>query len=261
MNAETTERFMGDGFIKLAHAVPDGVIEACVSLLWREIGLDPTDPSGWTEPVRWVGGMSQQPFVDAIKAPLLLEACDALAGLGRWSLRTSMGSFPLRFPHHNEPDGLGWHIEGSYMPAGSDTYWSNFRSKDRALVALVLFTDVDEGDDPTRIRLGSHLDVPAVLLPYEEEGVSIFECAADIAAASAHRTVVHATGRAGDVFVCHPFVVHAAQANHGTRPRFLGQPAIPAGQPYDWDRPETECSPVELTIRQGLHRCRDRSLP
>ena len=28
------------------------------------------------------------------------------------------------------------------------------------------------------------------------------------------RTVVHATGRAGDVFLCHPFIVHTATWPH-----------------------------------------------
>jgi hypothetical protein len=46
--------------------------------------------------------------------------------------------------------------------------------------------------------------------------------------------------------------VHAAQANHGTQPRFIGQPAIPANYPYRIDRPRAELSPVEAIIRQGL---------
>jgi Phytanoyl-CoA dioxygenase (PhyH) len=246
------ERFMADGFVKLAGAVPTDTIEACTQLLWQQIGLSPTEPAGWTEPVRWVGGMTQRPFVDAMSAPALVEACDALAGPGRWLPRASMGSFPLRFPHHRDPEGLGWHIEGSYQPPGAETYWANVWSKDRALLALVLFTDVSDEDGPTRIRLGSHRDVPAVLLPYGRAGVAILDCATSVVAASARRPVVHATGQAGDVFLCHPFLVHAAQANHGTRPRFIGQPSVPAGRPYDWTQPAADCSPVELSIKQAL---------
>jgi hypothetical protein len=254
MNGDTIERFMSDGFVKLPGAVAPDVIEACVALLWTEIGLDPEDQGGWNDPIRWVGGMNQQPFVDAMNAPALVDACEALAGPRRWSARTSMGSFPLRFPSDVDPGGLGWHIEGSYMPTGSETYWANVRSRDRALLALVLFTDVVDDDGPTRIRVGSHLDIPSVLLPYGEEGISISDCAADVETASTARSVVHAVGRAGDVFVCHPFVVHAAQANHGPNPRFLGQPAITAGDPYNWDRPDSECSPVEVTIKHALNQ-------
>jgi hypothetical protein len=41
-----------------------------------------------------------------------------------------------------------------------------------------------------------------------------------------HDTVL-ATGRAGDVFLCHPFLVHAASWPHrGDQPRFFAQPCI-----------------------------------
>jgi Phytanoyl-CoA dioxygenase (PhyH) len=252
MKDELIEEFLTDGFIKLPGAVPTDVVDACASLLWDEIGLSPKDPTGWTEPFVSVGGMGQPPFVQAVNSLVLLDACESLAGPGRWMPRASMGSFPLRFPHDREPDGLGWHIEGSYLPEGADVWWVNVRSRDRALLTLFLFTDVDENDGPTRIRVGSHLDVPKVLAPYGETGVSFLACAREVVAASADRPVAYATGAAGDVFVCHPFLVHAAQANHGTRPRFIGQPSVMALNPYRLDLPEEESSPVELTIKRGL---------
>ena len=244
--------FIRDGFVKLAGAVPRPVIDDCVDLLWAAIGVDRRDPATWTEPVYWVGGMSQPSFVQAMNSIVLLEACDELAGPGRWKPRNSMGSFPLRFPNRREPTGLGWHVEGSYMPEGSDTYWTNVRSRDRALLALYLFTDVEAEDGPTRIRVGSHLAVPAVLHPYGEEGAPGPEFAPQLVAATDKCPEAYATGRAGDVYLCHPFLVHAAQANHGTRPRFIGQPSIPANYPYRIDRPWPELTPVEVTIRQGL---------
>jgi hypothetical protein len=38
-----------------------------------------------------------------------------------------------------------------------------------------------------------------------------------------------ATGRAGDVYLCHPFLVHAAQRHRARRhgPRFVAQPPVP----------------------------------
>lgn len=162
------------------------------------------------------------------------------------------GSFPLRFPHGEEPADAGWHIEGSYLPEGRKTYHANVFSKDRALLLLFLFTDVHDADAPTRIRVGSHLDVPRILAPYGEDGVSIFRAAQQIDAANAHRPLALATGSAGDVFVCHPFLVHAAQPHHGTRPRFLAQPPIAPDVPLDPFGPLAALSPVELAIRRGL---------
>jgi hypothetical protein len=251
----SADGFVRDGFVKLVGAVPADVAAECAELLWQEIGMDPTDPAAWTEPVVWVGQMAQPAFVQAMNVLPLLEVCERLAGPGRWMPRGSMGSFPLRFPNAREPEGLGWHVEGSYLPDGESTYWANFRSRDRALLALFLFTDIDEADGPTRIRVGSHHAVPAVLAPYGEKGTAITTCAGELVAATQDCEIAYATGRAGDIYLCHPFLVHAAQAHSGGRPRFLGQPAILANRPYRLDLPDDECSPVELTIKRGL---RDR---
>ncbi|MER7183605.1 phytanoyl-CoA dioxygenase, partial [Streptomyces hyaluromycini] len=68
------------------------------------------------------------------------------------------------------------------------------------------------------------------------------------------RPVAFATGRPGDVYLCHPFLVHAAQPNHGTRPRFLAQPPLYLNAPLELDRPDENYSPVERAVRRGLSR-------
>jgi hypothetical protein len=118
---------------------------------------------------------------------------------------------------------------------------------------LFLFSEVTEADAPTRIRIGSHLDVPPLLEPYGEEGVSGLEIAPALVAASAHRPLAYATGRPGDVYLCHPFLVHAAQPHHGTRPRFMAQPPLYPAVPCELDRADGAYSPVERAIRRGLH--------
>jgi hypothetical protein len=61
-----------------------------------------------------------------------------------------------------------------------------------------------------------------------------------------------ATGRAGDVYLCHPFLVHAAQAHRGRNPKFMAQPPLLLHEPCVLDRPDGAYSPVEQAIRQGL---------
>lgn len=244
--------FLRDGFVKIEGAFCDRTARECAALLWERTGCDPDDPGTWTKPVHWVGDMAQQPFADAANTPVLHAAFDLLVGAGRWVPRSSLGSFPLRFPHEDEPDDAGWHIEGSYQPPGEHQYFANVRSRDRALLMLLLFTDVDEDNAPTRIRVGSHLDVPPVLASYGERGTSIFTAAARIEAAGAFRPQALATGRAGDVFLCHPFLVHAAQPHHGTRPRFMAQPPLYPAVPLQWERADGAYSPVETAIRLGL---------
>ncbi len=246
------DAFLTDGFVKIEGAFPGATARECAALLWEATGCAPDDPATWTAPVHRIGDMAQRPFEDAANTPALHAAFDLLVGAGRWAPRASLGSFPLRFPHEQEPDDAGWHIEAGYQLPGERTCFTNVRSRDRALLMLFLFTDVGEDDAPTRIRVGSHLDVPAVLAPYGERGTSIFAAAAAIDAASAHRPLARATGRPGDVFLCHPFLVHAAQPHHGSRPRFMAQPPLYPAVQVDPERADGAYSPVETAIRRGL---------
>ena len=248
------ERFLEDGFVKIEGAFPPRVAEHCARLLWQETGYDPDDPDTWKDPVVWVSDMAQGPFAASVNSPALHEACDLLVGADRWQSRYSVGSFPLRFPHATEPDDAGWHIEGSYTPEGAENEWpyANLASRGRALLMLMLYTEVTEENAPTRIRVGSHLDVPRVLEPYGEKGASSLTLGPKVAEASAGRPLAYATGQPGDVYLCHPFLVHAAQPHHGTLPRFMGQPPLMPATPYELERSNGDYSVVESAIRRGL---------
>lgn len=256
MDAATIGQFLDNGFIRIERAFSEETARACAELLWAKTGTDPEDPSSWTEPVHWVGDMPDAPFVEAANTPVLHDAFDHLVGPGRWVPRPSLGSFPLRFPHPEEPDDAGWHIEGSYFPEGAKWPFANLRSEGRALLMLFLFTETGPEDAPTRIRVGSHLDVPPVLRPFGEEGASTLEIAARIDEVSAHRPVALATGSPGDVYLCHPFLVHAAQPHHGTRPRFMAQPPLYPAVHYELERANGAYCPVETAIRRGLEGSR-----
>jgi hypothetical protein len=127
---------------------------------------------------------------------------------------------------------------------------ANIHSKGRALLMLFLFSDVGERDAPTRIRAGSHADIARQLAPSGEQGLTLGELAADGFATSAHRPVVTATGDAGTVYLCHPFLVHAAQPHHGERPRFLAQPPLLPADPDN--RPHGHLNAVEQATARAL---------
>jgi phytanoyl-CoA dioxygenase PhyH len=252
LTADQIEAFAENGFVKVESAFPTSLAAQCEDLLWQQIDAEPDDPATWTQPVYWVGGLAGPLIDQAANNPRLHAAFDQLLSPGRWLPRVGLGSFPLRFPHPTEPDDAGWHIEGSYRPEGANWPYTNVYSRDRALLMLFLFTDVDGENAPTRIRVGSHLDVPAVLKPYGEQGVSGLEVGPVLDKATAHRPLAHATGKAGDVYLCHPFLVHAAQPHHGTRPRFIAQPPLHPREQITLDRADGAYSVVERTIRRGL---------
>ncbi|ODU01609.1 MAG: phytanoyl-CoA dioxygenase [Pseudonocardia sp. SCN 72-86] len=247
------DRFVADGFVHLPAAFPADVAAACRELLWAATGCDPSDPATWTRPVVRIPGMADPPFRVAANTPELHSAFDRLAGPGRWVPRSGLGTFPIRFPHADDPGDAGWHVEASWAgPDGSPRL--DLRSRGRALLMLFLFSEVGEDDAPTRLRVGSHLDVPTLLEPHGDDGADFFALAADAIDASEHRPVALATGSPGDVYLVHPFVVHCAQPHRGTRPRFMAQPPLdPTGL---LDLSGVNPTPVEQAVVAALRASR-----
>jgi hypothetical protein len=170
-----------------------------------------------------------------------------------------LGTFPIRFPSPDDPGDAGWHIDSSFALETTDPNdfldWRvNVTSKGRALLMLFLFSDVGEDDAPTRIRVASHFDVARMLAGAGERGRSLRELAANGFAETAARREALATGEAGTVYLCHPFLVHAAQPHRGARPRFLAQPPLLPAEPFVLDRSDGTYSPVERAIRMALQR-------
>lgn len=250
-------QFVQCGYLKIEGAFPRELADEARSILWRDTGCDEHDPATWTRPVIRLGMYAQEPFVRAANTPALHQAFDQLVGPGRWLAPRSLGTFPVRFPSPDDPGDAGWHVDTSFAPPegdGSDFLdWRiNIASRGRSLLMLFLFSDIGENDAPTRIRAGSHLDVARTIAPFGESGRSLRELAAHEFAESAQRIQVNATGPAGTVYLCHPFLVHAAQRHCGERPRFLAQPPLLPAEPLQLQRSDSAYSPVESAIRMAL---------
>lgn len=256
LSAQDIQRFVQDGIVCLDAAFLRNTAEEAREILWRDTGCDPANPKTWTRPVIRLGSYFDPPFRAAADFPRLVAAIDQLVGKGRWRPLPALGTFPIRFPSERDPGDTGWHVDASYPPLdGSDESFLSWRvnvhSKGRALLLLFLFSDVGESDAPTRIRLGSHLDVARILAPAGERGMSFMELAGCLEQ-TASRPELLATGDAGTVYLCHPFLAHAAQANHGTMPRFVAQPPVEALQPLQLERTDGAYSPIEVAIRLAL---------
>jgi hypothetical protein len=223
------DRFIEQGFLRLDGAFSSQLAARCRELLWRATGCREDDPSTWTKPVIRIGEIPNPLFVEAASTPRLENAYDALVGPDRWLPRGSLGTFPIRFPSSEDPGDCGWHIDASFGFEGEPNFlaWrTNIASKGRALLMLFLFSDVSEVDAPTRIRVGSHVDIARRLAPHGDAGLTLGELARTGFSESAQRPEVLAVGDAGTVYLCHPFLVHAAQPHRGTQPRFLAQPPL-----------------------------------
>lgn len=160
----------------------------------------------------------------------------------------------MRFPSPVAPGDDGWHIDMSFGYEATDfmEWRANVNSRGRALLMLFLFSDVDHDDAPTRIRAGSHIDIARQLAAAGEGGLTLRELAADGFAASAHRKEVLAVGEAGTVYLCHPFLVHAAQLHRGRNPRFMAQPPLLPREPINLHRDDGQYSAVEQAILSAI---------
>jgi hypothetical protein len=242
-------RFIDDGFVAIEGAFDADLARRCREELWADIGLSPDRSEQWLQPVVRVASKFSPPFVQAANTPRLHRAFDQLVGAGRWLAPQGLGTFPIRFPSVHGPGDDGWHVDTSFGDAACFMDWRiNVKSRGRALLMLFLLSDVGEEDAPTRIRKGSHSIVARELLPFGEAGATLRQLAEDGFASTSACEVAQATGAAGTVYLCHPFVVHAAQRHRGTRPRFIAQPPLlPSGE-FDPAQPP---SPVQQAIRQA----------
>ena len=254
LNPAQIEQFITNGFIRVDHAFPRECADAARAILWQATGCNPDDPRTWTQPVIRLGMFTQSPFIEAANTPRLHAAFDQLVGPGRWRRPGAIGTFPVRFPSAADPADAGWHIDVSFGtdPLDFMSWRANIASKGRALLMLFLFSDVGERDAPTRIRAGSHADIARQLAPAGDQGLTLRELAVDEFAASAHRPLVTATGRAGTVYLCHPFLVHAAQPHRGERPRFMAQPPLLPADPDN--RPPGDAYPMQQATERALAR-------
>lgn len=247
------DRFCADGFVVVRGAVAPDIVRSCVVVIEEQLrarGVDARDPATWTDPVVRIDTPFGPSFTAAGASPALYEVYDALLGPDRWVKKEGVGgTLPVRFPSTRDPGDAGWHIDNSYRVDGGSRV--NVHSRGRGLLALFLFTDVGEDDAPTELIVGSHLDhldVPRLLAPFGEQGAPGL---GELPASTFERPRAFATGRAGDVFVCHPFIVHRATWPHrGSGPRMVAQPEVPLLEPFAL-RPGAATCAVEHTILQA----------
>lgn len=255
LTAAQLDAFVSDGFVRIDDAFSAELAEAGRAILWKDTGCDPDDPATWTKPVIRLGEYAQPPFREAVNTPVLRQAFDQLVGPGNWLPRGGLGTFPVRFPSTEDPGDAGWHIDGSFVGDDHKDFFdirANVVSKGRALLMLFLFSDTGEDDAPTRIRIGSHLEVARYLAPAGDAGRSLRDMIADRPDWFDTGKQALATGPAGTVYLCHPFLVHAAQPNRGTRVKFMAQPPLLPAKPMQIDRADGAYCPVELAIRVAL---------
>src|ERR1700761_1006665 len=103
LSAAQIDQFIEDGFVAIGEAFPRHLADRARAIMWRNLPCDGDDPATWTRPVIRLGGYGDEPFRLAANTPVLHTALDQLVGPGRWRPRGGLGTFPVRFPHPDDP--------------------------------------------------------------------------------------------------------------------------------------------------------------
>jgi hypothetical protein len=246
LEVDEVQAFVERGYLRLEGAIDGDTTAVCRALVHDQLEVPAGPP--WPGPV--VRGLALGPAIEAAASSHpLVDAVGALLDGEDWEVRTNLGLFVVRFPSETDPGDTGWHIDGSFPGPSTDdlsSWYVNSRSRDRGLLLLVLLTDVGPDDAPTRILVGSHRTMPALLEPFGDEGLpGLFAPLPE-----PEGEIALATGHAGDVYLCHPFLVHAASWPHrGVGPRIIAQPPIAIRGPLRLDVSADRLSPVARALR------------
>jgi len=250
-NETTVEHFRVHGWMRVRTVFSRDEAAAMRSAAWRALahaGIREGDPSTWTtERPEHLQDLKADPAFRAVGGARLLAAIDAaLEGQG-FEQPKNWGALFLAFPSRqpwNVPS-RGWHADANYSstlspPAGVRTHALLGDVAPRAGGTLIIsgshrlvrkhFTDHPpppgaRGAD-CRKRLLSH----PYIRDLHTEGDAAERAARFMDRAEDHEgiplQVVENTGRAGDVILLHPLVLHVATSNNGDAPRFLLSGAV-----------------------------------
>ncbi len=245
------DQFIRKGYVKIEGAFPRAVADEWVERCFARLGYDRTDPSTWTEQRIHMGG---DQYVDVASfAPRVFDAmADLLGGEDRiekpirWSDHFIV-NLGLRADEQWQPAGPstpGWHKDGDFFRHFLD-------SPEHGLLVFVKWTDVVHHGGPTYIATDS-VPVVSKFLADHPEGVLPGQFDFPGLVGQCHE-FEEATANAGDVFLLHPFLLHAASQNPLRAVRVITNPPVHLTAPMRFDREDPgDFSPVERGILAGL---------
>jgi hypothetical protein len=263
LSAEQVEHFITRGHVVVRGCFTREEAARYTDTLWTRLGYDEHDPSTWVQSSVHMPGHHD---IDvATFAPRAWRAaCELVGGPDRisptvpyrWNdafiVNLWEGTEPPWSPEPRpawepaSPRSPGWHKDGDFFRHFLD-------SPEQGLLTLVLWSDVHHQGGATFVAADSVGPIARFLAEHPEgvvppDGVGLrFPYPNLIGQCS---DFVEATGEVGDVYLLHPFVLHAKSRNHLRRPRFITNPPLTLARPMRFDR--SDPSPVERAVLRAL---------
>lgn len=250
LTQQQIERFITDGYVTVEGALERDFCKSVTDRAWQRLDYDPADPSTWKQPHIHLPRSTTWPVSEI--APRAWEAICQLAG-GAENVRDEQriwddslivnlrrgGDEPWQPPSRTSP---GWHKDGDWFKPFLD-------SPEIAILCLVMWSDILPQSGGTFFVPGCVGPVARYLVKHPEGT----RCGDYGDALQSCDRFAEATGRAGDVILCHGFMIHASSSNPSGRPRFLTNPAHGLKQSHNFNRANVDdYNPLELAILRGL---------
>ncbi|RLN59508.1 hypothetical protein BBJ28_00020261 [Nothophytophthora sp. Chile5] len=225
------------------------VSDSSISQEFKKAGHPITNCVGFTAEIYTA---EDAPVWDEVLTPRLKQAMNQLCGRDRWE-DFGCGWWMITFPDQAESpwEAAGkWHVDGA-------AYQHHLDSKESGLLAVFLFSDIAPGEGGTALSVGSHKWIARLLEKNEPRGMK--GGAVSFQARKFRRErVVEVNGKAGDVMLVHPFLLHARSKNLGQKGadsvRMMCNPNVRLHQKMNLNRPDGDYSPVEQAIVDALRK-------
>jgi len=259
--------------------------------LAERAGVLRDDRTTWTQPMVNMRETFRNEAFDRCNSARFADAIEELVGSGRVLERHVWGEgerlpgwgwWPVNFSYGDDEEWTvpkaGWHWDGIQFRHYVD-------APDQGLLCLCLFSDIGPRGGGTLVVEGSHRPVARFLARWPEgielkdavpafmsehpyftqltgrnqreetakQRVESFMNRSYVDADGTELRVVETTGEAGDVILCHPFLIHAASPNHSGIPRFMCNRTSPLKEKFRIAAAgAADESPLERSVRLAL---------
>jgi hypothetical protein len=255
--------FLDKGYLVVQDCLNLDIANQWIDEAYERLGYDKHNPASWEKDIVWIDHKNQLPIRDI--APKAWDALlDVIGGEDRLepqimqieskhfsTINSFIWSDAFIINFHKGADQPwqapsakvgGWHKDGSYFKHFLD-------SREQALLPIVLWSDMLHQGGGTFIAPDS-VRLMAKFLKDHPEGVELkdFKFQEMIQQCKEFEEV---TGKAGDMVILHPFMLHASSQNVIGKARFMSNPPVVLKEPMNLNRDNPD--DFSLLERATLH--------
>jgi hypothetical protein len=245
------QHFIEYGFVHLTECFDPNFATGWMARAFERLGYEPDDPSTWDKPIVHLLNESHVMVKDF--SPKAWDAiCQLCGGEDRVAENLHWGDgFIINFSLGAEREWVAPSVEAGGWHKDGDFFWHFLDSPEQGLLVIVIWKDIEPRGGGTFITGDSIKPVAEYLLAHPE-GLHPFEGGFGDLITKCH-DFREVTGKAADVILMHPYMLHASSQNHSGKARFITNPPVTLREPMNFNRENPDdFSPLERATLHAL---------